>query len=163
MTILDMAMQKEKEAEQYYRELAEKSPDQGLTNILNKLASVEVKHYELLKRMRDQGDMRIEEGDSRAEFKSLFETMAQRVKSFDFDMSQVELYRVAQERETEAKAFYEQQAEQADSEEAVALFRKLASEEQRHYQILDTIIEFVSRPETGNWLENAEWYHHEEY
>jgi hypothetical protein len=29
--------------------------------------------------------------------------------------------------------------------------------------MLDTIVEFVSRPEPGNWLENAEWYHTDEY
>lgn len=34
-------------------------------------------------------------------------------------------------------------------------------EEKKHYFLLDNIIEFVSRPE--QWLENAEFYHLEEY
>jgi rubrerythrin len=163
MTILDMAMQKEKEAEEFYRGLAEKSPNTGLTNILNKLASVEAKHFEALKRMQDEGDMRLDESGSAADFKELFDTMAAQVQSFDFDISQVEMYRVAQEREAEARTFYEARAGESDSEAAVTLFTRLAAEETRHYQILDTIIEFVSRAEPGNWLENAEWYHTESF
>ena len=41
------------------------------------------------------------------------------------------------------------------------IFQKLAEEEKKHYFLLENIIQFVSRPET--WLENAEFYHLEEY
>jgi hypothetical protein len=39
----------------------------------------------------------------------------------------------------------------------------LAAEEKKHLRIMENIVEFVSRPEPGNWLENAEWYHLDEY
>ncbi len=32
-----------------------------------------------------------------------------------------------------------------------------------HCEIIDSIIEFVSRPVDGNWLENAEWFHTDDY
>jgi len=41
------------------------------------------------------------------------------------------------------------------------LFLRLAEEEKKHFFLLKNIVEFVSRPET--WLENAEFYHLEEY
>src|SRR3972149_1076231 len=40
------------------------------------------------------------------------------------------------------------------------IFTKM-KEENKHYFILENIINFVSRPQT--WLENAEWHHLEEY
>ena len=43
------------------------------------------------------------------------------------------------------------------------LFLKLAGEEEKHLRIVRAITEFVSRPEPGNWLENAEWHHLQEY
>jgi hypothetical protein len=36
-------------------------------------------------------------------------------------------------------------------------------EEDKHLRIMENIVEFVSRPEPGNWLENAEWHHLETY
>ena len=52
---------------------------------------------------------------------------------------------------------------EAEDKEIELLFKKLAAEEDRHYRIMDNIVDFVSRPEPGNWLENAEWHHLEEY
>jgi hypothetical protein len=37
----------------------------------------------------------------------------------------------------------------------------LADEEKKHMILMENLIEFVSRPDT--WLENAEWYHLDEY
>jgi len=39
----------------------------------------------------------------------------------------------------------------------------LAKEEANHLRIMENIVEFVTRPEPGNWLENAEWHHLNEY
>jgi rubrerythrin len=41
------------------------------------------------------------------------------------------------------------------------LFLQIAEEEKKHYWILENILNFISRPQ--NWLENAEWYHLDEY
>jgi rubrerythrin len=41
------------------------------------------------------------------------------------------------------------------------IFLKLADEEKKHYFLLENIIDFVSRPQ--KWLENAEFYHLDEY
>jgi rubrerythrin len=40
---------------------------------------------------------------------------------------------------------------------------RLAGEEDRHCRIMENIVAFVARPEPGNWLENAEWHHLDEY
>jgi len=41
------------------------------------------------------------------------------------------------------------------------IFLHYTGKEKRHDLILENIIDFVNRPKS--WLENAEWYHLEEY
>ena len=47
MNIYKYAMKMEKDSENYYRELANKTGDLGLQNILKMLANDEVKHYHI--------------------------------------------------------------------------------------------------------------------
>ncbi len=82
-------------------------------------------------------------------------------KKADFDISQIEVYKKAQDIEKKSIDFYLQKADEVKEHCQKGTFRKLAEEEKKHYFLLQNIIEFVSRPES--WLENAEWYHLEEY
>jgi rubrerythrin len=72
-------------------------------------------------------------------------------------------YRKARDIEEKSRTFYQEKAETAADNEAKLLLRMLAAEEDKHCRIMDNIIDFVSRPEPGNWLENAEWHHLEAY
>ena len=51
MNIYKYAMKMEKDSENYYRELANKTGDVGLRNILKMLADDEVKHYNIIQQM----------------------------------------------------------------------------------------------------------------
>ncbi|GAH92585.1 unnamed protein product, partial [marine sediment metagenome] len=51
MNIYKYAMKMEKDSENYYNELANKTDDAGLRNILKMLASDEVKHYNIIEQM----------------------------------------------------------------------------------------------------------------
>lgn len=77
------------------------------------------------------------------------------------NISQIELYKKAQEIEEKSRKFYLEKAGEAVNPAQKEIFSKIADEEKKHYFILENVIEFVSRPQ--NWLENAEWYHLEEY
>lgn len=164
---VDFAMQKEQDAEELYRKLAQASPDRGLAGIMNMLADVEAKHYQILKALKESLDLAVmiemDEDNYRGAFKTLFSDLNEQVAAFDFDMSQVEMYKTARQREDEAQRFYEEQAAKSEAGEAKGLFETLAAQEKLHFDILDSVIEFVSRPEPGQWLENAEWFHGEEY
>ena len=52
MDIFEFAMEKEKYAEHFYRELADRTDNTGLKSILNMLAGEEVKHYETVRPCR---------------------------------------------------------------------------------------------------------------
>ena len=93
--------------------------------------------------------------------KKIFEKMSKNKNRFDSGISQKLVYRKAQAIEKKSRDFYLKKAAQVSDKNQKDIFKKLAEEEKKHSFLLRNIIDFISRPET--WLENAEWYHLEEY
>ena len=160
MNIFDFAMEKEKYSEDYYRQLAAKSGDKGLARIFNMLADEEAKHYKIVSEMKKDIASDLAETKVLSDAKDVFEQMRESARSLNFNISQVELYKKALKIEEQSRDFYLEKAEEV-SEIQKEIFLKLADEEKKHYFLLENIIDFVSRPQT--WLENAEFYHLEEY
>ena len=160
MDVFEYAMQMEKDGEEFYRRLAQQTTNKGLTTILTMLADDEVKHYNALKKMQtEKPDM--PETTILSGAKNIFVQIRDSGGDFDLDVKQIDLYREAQDIEQKSQNFYLQKADETTDETQRDVFLKLADEEKKHYSLLDNIIEFVSRPE--RWLENAEFYHLEEY
>lgn len=160
MDIYEFAMKMEKDGENYYRELATKSVNKGLRNVFAMLAEAEVFHFEVFRKLREHEKVRVGETDILSEVKNVFEKMKDE-KDTDVNITEIELYKKAQEIEKLSKDFYLTQAEEVKDTAQKEIFLKIAGEEKRHYFILERIIDFVSRPQT--WIENPEWYHLEEY
>ena len=74
---------------------------------------------------------------------------------------QVDIYKKAEEMEQRTYDFYTKKAEEADLKHVKEAFEKLAREEKKHENIMHNLVEFVNRPNT--WLDDAEWYHIEDY
>jgi rubrerythrin len=72
-------------------------------------------------------------------------------------------YIKARDIEEQSEKFYREQAGKVEHAGQREIFLHLAGEEAKHLRIMENIVEFVSRPEPGNWLENAEWHHLEDY
>lgn len=161
MNIFKYAMEKEKYSENYYRELAAKTDNKGLRNILNMLADEELKHYRIVEKMKAATPVEIAETSILSNARDVFSRMREAKDTFDFDVGELELYKKAQQFEKNSKQFYEQKAQQVQDPCQKEIFEKLAQEENKHYLLLENIIDFLSRPQT--WLENAEFYHLEEY
>jgi rubrerythrin len=87
--------------------------------------------------------------------------MADDIEKFDFGAQQLEYYRKAQEIERKSRNFYLQKADEVEDSIQKGIFRNLAEEEKKHFFLLQNIIDFVAMPK--DWLENAEWYHLDEY
>jgi rubrerythrin len=160
MNIFDFAMEKEKYSEDYYRQLAAKSGDKGLAKIFSMLADEEVKHKKIVSDMKKDIAPDLAETKVLSDAKDVFAKMRESAQSLNFNISQVELYRKALNIEKQSRDFYLEKADEVE-ETHKEIFLKLAEEEKKHYFLLENIIDFVSRPET--WLENAEFYHLEEY
>jgi rubrerythrin len=160
MDIFEYAMQMEKDGEAYYRQLAEQAGNNGLKTIFSMLADEEVKHYEVVKQMKTQR-AQMAETQVLTNAQNVFVQMKESGETFDIDARQVELYKKAQDIEKKSQDFYSEKAKEVTHEHQKEIFRQLAVEEEKHYFLLESIIQFVSRPDT--WLENAEFYHLEAY
>jgi len=160
MDIFQYAMQMEKDGEDYYRQLAGQTENKGLKTILTMLADEEVKHYNTIEAMKTE-KLQLAQTTIFNDARNIFVQMKESGEKFGFAIGQKEVYRKAQDIEKRSEDFYREKANQVEKEYQKEIFLKLAEEEKKHYFLLENIIEFVSRPET--WLENAEFYHLEEY
>ena len=159
MNIYEFAMQKEKEGETFYRNLAAKVSNLGLKNILNMLAEDEVKHYDIFAKLSMAQNADLDDTEVLKRTRNIFRQMSE--SFIDPDIGEVEIYREAQRMEEKSERFYLEKSNQEKDPERKNLLRQIASEERKHYFLLENIINFVLRPKT--WLENAEFNHLEEY
>lgn len=160
MNIFDFAMKKEKYSEDYYRQLAAKSGDKCLMKVFNMLADEEARHYQIVSDMKKDITPDLAETTVLSDAKDIFEQMRESAQRFNFNISETELYKKALKIEKQSRDFYLEKANEV-AEFQKEIFLELANEEKKHYFLLQNIIDFVSRPE--KWLENAEFYHLEEY
>lgn len=163
MDIFDYAIQMEKDGEDYYRDLAAKNSDRGIASILTLLADAEARHRRFLEIMQRLSSPEVDSTTIVSDVKNIFSQMKENQKDISIDVSQVELYRKAQGLERKSQKFYlDKAAEVSDTVQKEILYI-FADEENQHYLILQNLIDFISRPDPGNWLENAEWHNLDEY
>ncbi|MFH2011478.1 MAG: ferritin family protein [Pseudomonadota bacterium] len=162
MNIYKYAMKMEKDGEKYYRELAKKTEDLGLQNILKMLADEEVKHYHIIEQIsRKDKDAEVTETEILKNAKNIFIEMKKEGLKLKPNTPQTKLYRKALEIEKKSCEFYLDKSNTVEIESQKKIFFKLAEEEKKHMFLMENIVEFVSRPET--WIEDAEFNHLDEY
>lgn len=163
MDLFEFALEKEQYAENYYRDLAQKTDDVGLRTILVMMAEDEVKHYETITQMRDKTVAEHEHYESPVikNAKEIFQKMKDGKQKFDLNVSHVELYRKAQEFEKKSQVFYAEKADEVSDDLQRDFLLKLSKEEEKHYVLLENIIQLLQRPKT--WLANAEFNNLEAY
>jgi len=162
MNIYKYAMKMEKDSEIYYSELANKTDDIGLQNILKMLAGDEVKHYNIIEQMmKSDASAELAETGILKNAKNIFIEIKGKNIVFNFNLSQVDFYRKAREFEENSYKFYLEMSNKVEIESQKKLFLMLAEEEKKHIFLLENLVEFVSRPET--WIENAEFNHLDDY
>jgi len=160
VNIYDFAMQMEQDQESLYRNLAASTAAPGVQRILNMLADDEAKHYRIVRQLKANApapEMASTQVLSGA--KTIFAEM--QGQAFDLEGLQVEVFQQAQSLEQQSRDFYRGKASETQEPSHKELLLKLADEEQRHYFLLDHMIEFVNRPRT--WIEDAEFNHLEAY
>lgn len=161
MDIYEYAMQMEKDGVQFYREAAGKVDNTGIKNILTMLANEDLKHYNIFLCMKRNEKIQMTDPQILKDVKNIFAKMREEKDFGGVSLPQIELYKKAQEIEKKSWDFYLAKGEEVNDPLQKEIFLKVADEEKKHYFILETIIDFVSRPQ--QWLENPEWYHLEEY
>ncbi len=135
--IIVFAVEKEKEAVAFYKDLAEQSPRRGVKEILMGFAEEEQKHRELLENLGKNKE-KLEE------YK--FEWIPDLRRSdylvdvaYDEQMGFPELLRLAMKREEASLRLYNQLMKEAGHSDLVRVFKMLAQEEAGHKNKLETI------------------------
>jgi len=161
MDVFKFAMDKEKYSELYYRDLAERTANAGLKNILTMLADDEAEHLQAIERLKAGVPKKTMSTSILANARKVFERMRKAGEKFDFHMSEADLYAKAMKIEEESKRFYLKKAKEATDPDQKEILEKLAQEEDRHLVLMENLHSFVSRPET--YLEDAEFCHFDDY
>lgn len=161
MDIFEFAMEKERHAEHYYRDLAQRAEHDGFKHILTMLADEEARHFEAVQQMKRRTRQEVTESPVLKHAKEVFAKMKASADTFRFDVSEADLYRKAAEIEQQSKTYYLEKADEVEDADQKAIFRKLAEEENKHLVLVQNIADFVSRPET--YLEDAEFTHFDDY
>lgn len=155
MNVYEYAMKVEKDGEAYYRDLASKSPNNGLKRIFTMLADEEVKHYNVFKNMMKKADINLDKLDIITDTKTIFETLTNEKNNINFSDEQVQYYKEAIKKEENSHQFYIDKSKELDDEKEKAIFIRIAEEETKHKKVLEEIVSFIQEPD--NWVASAEF------
>ena len=161
MDIYKYAMQMELDGRHFYLDLAKKTNNTGIKNILTMMADSEAKHYNIILSMQKNDKTQYSaDSEELTKVKNIFERMIEEKKERDVDVSQVEFYKEALEVEIDSEKFYLERADEEKDPHNKQIFLTLATEEKSHCILLENLVNLVSQPDT--WVENPEWYHVDE-
>ena len=159
MEIYAFATQMEKQGEEHYRGLADKTNHAGLKSIMGMLADAKAKHGRLFQCLGRSEKAEIGDALAMDEAKAVFRRMKE--EKDGRELPDIEMYRAALEMERRSIAQYREKADQLVDGPARTSLLTIAREEEKHFAIVEEILEFMERP--SSWLENPEWYHLDEY
>lgn len=147
MKVFDFAMKMELDGKAYYEQLSRKTADRGLISIFSSLAADEQKHYEVIQALKSGTQLKMDDSTTLEEAKNLFEQLVTD-KSIAGSLKQsLDGYEHARQIEADSVRFYEDMAKNEDDPEIVQLLLRIASEEKKHYNIMDNLCDFTLKPQ----------------
>jgi len=162
MTIIDDAIELEKWAERYYTNGAELVTDPSGKRILELLAKEEVRHAQVLAKIKEKDHGELGSSSLISEVKGLIEGAVKEEKdAISSDASLRDVLHKAMEIEQATKKFYEEKGSATGDPKEKDLFGILAKQELGHYLLVGSLVEYFDRP--AEWVESAEFGLREEY
>jgi len=151
-TILETARQTEKDGMKFYEEAAAKTANPLAIRMFESLAEAEEKHLALIESLA-AGEFRVVpyNGEFPETVRNVFADMPEslRAKAVS-NPGDIETLGLAVEMEDKSLAFYRAWAGKAAAPEARKLCERLAAEEEDHWKILTSTVEYLEN--TGNWF-----------
>ncbi len=165
-TVWQTAKQIEARGKALYLELAAAANNANVAGVFNLLAQEEQRHYELFDSFEQSMPAETWATDSIVAdvnriFAALREGVGDDTVGLEAMQSAETAYAKALNVEQASVSFYENALEQASTNVEKAIIGQVLSEERRHVKVVESLIMFVRRPK--EWVENAEFYHLEEY
>ena len=155
MNILEFAINMELDGEKYYNDQAEIINDKYLKNIFLILAKDENSHAKILQNKSNNLSYDLKSNEILSEAKNLFKGIKDFKNEIKQNPDQLDLYRVALEKETESIDLYEKLLSQAEDDKSKKLFEFLIDQEKDHYITLEEIVSQLNK--SNDWVEAAEF------
>ncbi len=158
---LEGAKIREQESVELYTQCHDKATNQGTKAILSEIVQEEQKHYAIVSKLLEQAmddssvpSVDVEETPSAREFlENTFKHVA--LKNFHPEHASVDaMLQKAVQNEKESFALYSKLAESAAELETASVYRYLASQENKHYDMVLNLLNFMGNP--GRWLYEEE-------
>jgi rubrerythrin len=161
MDVLHFALQFEKDGEAFYRAAGAGLDDKNLSAILILLAEEEKKHYQFIKALGD-GTPEHPQSDFLTDIANIFTRLREKGERFTESKTDVTgIFTRAMAIENESIAFYRSAQAQTGEPGARDLFSLLAGQEEAHYSLLSSLIEYYETPHL--WMEQAEFNNLKDY
>lgn len=163
MEIYTFAKAMERKGAEYYRMLARETDLKEIRGVFEHLAVEEDNHYKIFEAMERGSDSSVADTTSSVieKAKTVFATLARGVHMPETLRDSVAAYKKGLELERESIAYYRKARETAPDEPQKKILDMIVKQEQSHARFMESMIDFVNRP--AQWLEDAEWYHLDEY
>ena len=155
MNVLDFAINMELDGEKYYKEQAEIAQDISLKNIFLILAEDENSHAKLLQHKSNNMSYELKGTETISETKNLFKEIKDFKNELKQNPDQLDLYRVALEKEKESIDLYEKLLSQSEDDKSINLFKFLIAQEKDHYTTLEELVSQLNK--CNDWVEAAEF------
>ena len=166
MDLLNIAKELENSAALFYQELAKSTKVGEFSGIFNDLAREEKKHFEIFDKWRkDERPPDLENFVPQVtDTKAIFESLSEQFKASTGEFtSRSQIFKMAIELERKSIDHYRRILGSSDAELSVhrALVERIVAQEENHIRVITALAEFLRHP--GEWLENAEFNHRDEF
>ena len=163
MDVFKFGKKMELDGKEFYEDQARKVGVPGLQNIFRRLAEDEQKHYDILLRLEQENpDASMADSNVLDEAKNVFEALnASEDKPSSIDGGDLEGYHHAMQIEADSFRLYEKAAAEEQNESVRELLQRIAREEHRHFNILESVYNFVNAP--NQYLEWGEFSNLDEF
>jgi rubrerythrin len=158
MDILEFAINMELEGSRYYTEQAEANKDNGLFQVFTALAQDEQKHAKMIGEMK-AGDKIPQDKLEDSNAQNIFTDSAKRISEISSTPEQLDVYRLALDKEQESIELYRELSQK--SKEGSALYEFLIGEETKHFNLMSDMVNLLENPK--QWVESAEFGTREDY
>jgi rubrerythrin len=160
MNFFDIAKNMESQAIKTYTRLSVEAPLDQLKGVFKVLAAEEQRHYDFFESLQNKSLEVPADENILSRSKALLSKWDRDFKAPVLsDLSTA--YKKCMQTEQEAVDFYTKEMEKLENDKQKKVIDIIINQEKRHVVLFENLIEFVLKP--GQWLENAEFNHLDEY
>ena len=151
MTSLEIARKMETDAIDFYVDAARKIKYPAGRKMFEVIIVDERKHLEIIEKLIANSDINIKDMRPLKNIRTVFEEMKdEMMKKVAATDDELEAFRIAMQMEKEGIDFYRKLSAGTKNEKEKALYKKLITEEEKHYEIFENTYSFIN--DTGNWF-----------